>query len=116
MAIALRRRSLIRILLFLGCIFLIRLFVTSSSSTKSVSSFYGSADPQEIQKQGVLDLVTRGEKVLDARKHKFLQVRIGRDERADLFSDTIEDGIMDYWERYQKPLWVPWRYHCGIVC
>jgi hypothetical protein len=103
--IALRRRSLIRILLFLGCILLLRVFVSPSSSTPSVSSFYGS-DPQEIQKQGVLDLVTRGEKLLDARKHKFLQVRIGRDERSDLFSDTIQDGITDYWERYQKPLCV----------
>ena len=53
----------------------------------------------------MLDLVTRGEKVLDARKHKFLQVRMGRDERPDLFSDTINDGIMDYWERFEKPLY-----------
>ena len=103
MAIALRRRSLIRIALFLGAIVLVRLFVGSSSSATSVSSLYGS-DPQQIQKQGVLDLVTRAEKALDARKHKFLQVRMGRDERPDLFSNTINDGIMDYWERFQKPL------------
>ena len=63
---------------------------------------------QQIQKQGVLDLVTRGEKVLDARKHKFLQVRVGRDERPDLFSETIDDGIQDFWDRYQKPLYVPY--------
>ncbi|EKM51255.1 glycosyltransferase family 69 protein [Phanerochaete carnosa HHB-10118-sp] len=102
MAIALRRRSLIRIALFLGVIAIIRLFIGSSSSSASVTSLYG-YDPQQIQKQGVLDLVTRGEKLLDARKHKFLQVRMGRDERPDLFSDTINDGILDYWERFQKP-------------
>ena len=106
MAIALRRRSLIRIALFVGVIILLRLAVGSASSSTSVTSLYGS-DPQQIQKQGVLDLVTRGEKPLDARKHKFLQVRMGRDERPDLFSDTISDGIADYWERFQKPLYVP---------
>ena len=105
MAIALRRRSLIRILLFLGGVILFKILI-SQSSTTSVSSLYTS-DPQQIQKQGVLDLVTRGEKVLDARKHKFLQVRVGRDERPDLFSETIDDGIQDFWERFQKPLYVP---------
>lgn len=105
MAIALRRRSLLRIAFFLGVIAIIRLFVGSSSSSASVTSFYGS-DPQQIQKQGVLDLVTRGEKPLDARKHTFLQVRMGRDERPDMFSDAIDDGIADYWERFQKPLYV----------
>ena len=54
----------------------------------------------------MLDLVTRGEKALDARKHKFLQVRMGRDERSDLFSDLVEDGVADYWDRFQKPLCV----------
>lgn len=104
MAIALRRRSLIRIVIFLAGVALFRFIISRSTST-SVSSFYGS-DPEQIQKQGVLDLVTRGEKSLDARKHKFLQVRVGRDERPDLFSDTIGDGITDYWERFQKPLYV----------
>ncbi|KIP02075.1 hypothetical protein PHLGIDRAFT_130939 [Phlebiopsis gigantea 11061_1 CR5-6] len=101
MAIALRRRSLIRIAIFLAGVALFRFLISRSTST-SVSSFYGS-DPEQIQKHGVLDLVTRGEKSLDARKHKFLQVRVGRDERPDLFSDTISDGITDYWERFQKP-------------
>ena len=106
MAIALRRRSLIRILLLLGGVVIFKILI-SQSSTTSVSSLYAS-DPQQIQKQGVLDLVTRGEKVLDARKHKFLQVRVGRDERPDLFSETIDDGIQDFWDRYQKPLYVPY--------
>lgn len=106
MAFTIRRRSFVRILILLSVVVLLRLFVGSPSSTASsvASSFYRTTDPHEIQKQGVLDLVTRGEKVLDARKHKFLQVRMGRDDRPDLFSNVINDGIMDYWERFQKPL------------
>ncbi|CAL1702469.1 unnamed protein product [Somion occarium] len=73
-----------------------------TTATESFAAFYAS-DPQEIRKQGVLDLVTRAEKGLDARKHKFLQVRMGRDEREDLFGDVIRDGTLDYWERFQKP-------------
>jgi hypothetical protein len=106
MAITLRRRSLIRLILFAGCLVILRLFIVSSSSTRStVTSLYGS-DPTEIQKQGVFDLVSRGGKALDARKHKFLQVRMGRDERPDLFTNTIDDGVADYWDRFQKPLCV----------
>lgn len=106
MAFTIRRRSFIRIFFLVGIVVVLRLLIGSPSSTATsvASSFYGSSDPREIQKQGVLELVTRGEKALDARKHKFLQVRMGRDERPDLFSDTITDGIMDYWERFQKPL------------
>ncbi|OBZ73255.1 hypothetical protein A0H81_07012 [Grifola frondosa] len=62
-----------------------------------------SPDPKEIRKQNVLDLVTRSDKPLDARKHKFLQARMGRDERPDLFTDVIQSGVRDYWERFQKP-------------
>ncbi|KAI0337815.1 hypothetical protein BDW22DRAFT_1415774 [Trametopsis cervina] len=104
MAIALRRRSLIRLLLFAGLVVALRLLVGSPAHTAStVASLYGGSDPTEIQKHGVLDLVSRGEKGLDARKHKFLQVRMGRDDRPDMFSESISDGIMDYWERIQKP-------------
>ncbi len=81
------------------------LIVSPSSPASSVTSLYGS-DPKEIKKQGVLDLMSRGEKGLDARKHQFLQVRMGRDDRPDLFSDTIDDGLTDYWDRFQKPLCV----------
>ena len=104
MSLTIRRRSFVRILLFAGCVVVLRFLVgSSSSSASSVASLYDT-EHQEIQKHGVLDLVTRGEKGLDARKHKFLQVRMGRDERPDLFTDTVDDGIIDYWERFQKPL------------
>ncbi|THH27266.1 hypothetical protein EUX98_g6925 [Antrodiella citrinella] len=106
MAFPLRRRSLIRILLLAAFALFVRLIIFSPSSPAStVTSFYTASDPLEIQKQGVLDLVTR-EKTLDARKHKFLQARMGRDDRDDLFSGLISDGLRDYWNRFQKPYMV----------
>lgn len=44
------------------------------------------------------------DKHLDAHKFPFLQARFGRDNRPDLFDDEIEDGILDFWTRFQKPL------------
>ncbi|TFY51816.1 hypothetical protein EVJ58_g10364, partial [Rhodofomes roseus] len=79
MAFYFRRRSLIRILLFVILCTVVKLvFFPSSTSTAS--------DSREIRKQNVLDLVARSDKPLDARRHKFLQ-----------------DGVLDYWERFQKP-------------
>ncbi|KAH9840707.1 cryptococcal mannosyltransferase 1-domain-containing protein [Rhodofomes roseus] len=96
MAFYFRRRSLIRILLFVILCTVVKLvFFPSSTSTAS--------DSREIRKQNVLDLVARSDKPLDARRHKFLQVRLGRDDREDLFHDMIKDGVLDYWERFQKP-------------
>lgn len=73
------------------------------SHADSVPSFYGPGDPSEIRKQNVFDLVTGSDKQLDARNLPFLQVRMGRDDRPDLFSSLIDDGVQDYWERFQKP-------------
>ncbi|OSX62880.1 hypothetical protein POSPLADRAFT_1046270 [Postia placenta MAD-698-R-SB12] len=69
-------------------------------SSSAVAAFPNS---QEIRKQNVLDLVARSDKPLDARKYKFLQARMGRDERKDLFHDVIRSGVLDFWERFQKP-------------
>ncbi|PCH34713.1 hypothetical protein WOLCODRAFT_133573 [Wolfiporia cocos MD-104 SS10] len=102
MAFFLRRRSLIRILLLVALALVIRLFVSPSSPASSVTSFY-STDSQEIRKQNVLDFVAGSDKPLDVHRHKFLQVRMGRDEREDLFTDIITDGVLDYWERFEKP-------------
>ncbi|KAI0665487.1 cryptococcal mannosyltransferase 1-domain-containing protein [Trametes maxima] len=80
MALIIRRRTVVRVLGLAVFAFLVK-----------------------IRKQNVLDLVTGADKQLDARKHKFLQARMGRDERPDLFADIIDDGVQDYWERFQKP-------------
>ena len=100
MVFSLRRRSLSRILWIacLGVFFRLTLFSSSSSPT----SFY-SLDSNEIQEHNVLERVTRPDKTLNVQKHKFLQVRMGRDDREDLLDDVIKNGVSDYWERFQKP-------------
>jgi hypothetical protein len=101
MAISLRRRSLTRILFALGLGIFLRLVFFSSSSSPS-TSFYTS-DSLEIQEHNVLERVTRPDKTLNVQKHKFLQVRMGRDDRDDLLVNVISNGVKDYWERFQKP-------------
>ena len=92
MASLFRRRNLTRVFWIIALIILVRLLFVSDKTPES---------PQ-IRRQGVLELVARSDK-LDVHKHDFLQVRIGRDERPDFFSDVIHDGIDDFWERYQMP-------------
>lgn len=100
MALSLRRRSLSRLLFVLALAFFVRLFFFSSSqsSTSSTASNY-----REIEEHGVLERVTHADKTLNVQKHKFLQVRMGRDEREDLLSDVVQNGVRDYWDRFQKP-------------
>lgn len=87
-----RRRSLTRIIWVVAFAILTRLLFFSSAKTES----------PEIRRQGVLDFVARSDR-LDVQKYDFLQVRIGRDERPDLFSEIIQDGIEDFWSRFEKP-------------
>ncbi|KAI0776851.1 cryptococcal mannosyltransferase 1-domain-containing protein [Trametes elegans] len=103
MALIIRRRTVLRVGALAALALLLNVLVRSPSSSASVSSLYRSSDPKQIRKQNVLDLVTGADKQLDARKHNFLQARMGRDDREDLFSDVINDGVEDYWERFQKP-------------
>jgi hypothetical protein len=58
----------------------------------------------EIRTHNVLERVTRPEKLLDVNRHQFLQVRMGRDERDGMLSDMVQDGVQDFWERFQFPL------------
>lgn len=44
-----------------------------------------------------------GYQYLDPRKYDFLQQRVGRDERPDLFQQDVQAGIEDFWERFQLP-------------
>ncbi|KAI0819762.1 cryptococcal mannosyltransferase 1-domain-containing protein [Trametes gibbosa] len=103
MAPMIRRRTVLRIVGLAFLAFLVKVLVAAPSTSSSVSALYGASDPNEIRKQNVLDYVTGADKQLDARKHKFLQARMGRDDRLDLFADIIDDGVQDYWERFQKP-------------
>lgn len=51
----------------------------------------------------MLERVLMPEKYLDVYKYPFLQSRIGRDDRPDLFDEEVADGIWDFWTRFQKP-------------
>jgi hypothetical protein len=99
-ALSLRRRSLTRLffLLFVGAC--VRYLFFSSTTPSSVPHH---KKPNEILGYNVLERVTRLDKTLNVQKHRFLQVRMGRDERDDLFGDVVRNGVRDYWERFQKP-------------
>lgn len=88
-----RRRTLTRIFFVICLGFVVRVLFSSPPSSEA----------PEIRKHGVMDLVSRSDKVLDVQRHDFLQVRMGRDERDDLLDREIRNGVQDYWERFQKP-------------
>ncbi|RXK41774.1 capsular associated protein [Tremella mesenterica] len=86
------QRLTIRIALsFLALLVLRAIFLPSSSPA------------EEIQSHGVLERVLLADKYLDVSKYPFLQSRIGRDDRWDLFDLEVGDGIVDFWTRFQKP-------------
>jgi hypothetical protein len=97
MALGLRRRNLTRLFILISAVVLIRLATSSNSSPSREKKSL------EIQSHGVLDFVHGSENILDARRHSFLQSRVGRDEREDLMNDIVRNGVDDYWERFQKP-------------
>ena len=88
----LRRRTLGRIAIFTVSIVLFRHLIAPRTAK------------HEIQTHNVLERVTRPDKMLDVNRHDFLQVRMGRDERDGMLSDMVQDGVQDYWERFQFPL------------
>jgi hypothetical protein len=96
MAIVIRRRSLVR---YAGAgIALLTLRWLFFSSTHEDSRTI-----HEIQEQSVLDYVQIGGSALDVQRHRFLQARMGRDERPDILDTYIHNGLEDYWDRFQKP-------------
>jgi hypothetical protein len=95
MAFVLRRRSLVRYAGIGASILLLRwLFFSPTREDNTV---------HEIQEHGVLDFVQIGGSALDVQRHRFLQARMGRDERPDIVDTYVYSGLEDYWERFQKP-------------
>ena len=92
-SIVVRKRNLARVLWAAVAAIFIKIVFFSGPSNES----------KEIRGNGVMDYVKRTDKALDVQRHDFLQVRMGRDERDDLFGETIREGIDDYWENYQLP-------------
>lgn len=90
----LRPRSLTRLLIFAFLAYLARItYVFLNPSTPTVGNHH------EIKKHGVFER----DRTLNVQKHPWLQSRMGRDERGDIFSDMVKGGVDDYWGNYQLP-------------
>ncbi|KAF8648885.1 hypothetical protein AX16_006160 [Volvariella volvacea WC 439] len=98
---ALRRRSTYKFIVIIGIGLSIYLLFFSSSF--SISTQSSSTSPYEIRQHNFIERATRLDKSLNVQKHRFLQARIGRDERGDIFMSLIRNGVRDYWERFQMP-------------
>jgi hypothetical protein len=105
MALSFRRRSLSRLVYIVIFAIAVRLGVSFFSSSTS------SHDELEIREQNYLDRIkvpgvgpfNGAGGILDVQRHKFLQVRLGRDEREDMLDKEVRDGYLDYWQRYEMP-------------
>lgn len=94
MAITLRRRTLQRIFFFGVFVVFLRLVLPRSNPE----------EVHEIKEHGVLErVVPFSGSSLDVKRHKWLQARMGRDERPDILDTYVFNGIRDYWDRFQKP-------------
>ncbi|KAJ8521287.1 hypothetical protein ONZ45_g1983 [Pleurotus djamor] len=102
MTLSLRRRSLTRLFFLLSAVFALRLFFFSSSSSSTHTSLR-IPNSHEIQKHSILERATGHDRTLNVQTHRFLQSRMGKDEREDMFSDLVRNGARDWWERFQLP-------------
>lgn len=92
----------------LGLVVLRYLFFSpsaDSTSSPSVQSLRSSNAHKGIQAHGVIDRLRADKGALDVHRFPFLQSRIGRDDRPDLFDAQIAAGVADYWDRFSKP-WI----------
>ncbi|KAK7027344.1 hypothetical protein VNI00_015307 [Paramarasmius palmivorus] len=107
MALSFRRRSFHRLFLIAGVILFFRLTFFSSSSTSTSLSQYSSHNNRahEIEEHNFIERNTRPDKTLNVQRHKFLQARMGRDEKLedDWLMGVVRGGMEDYWERLQVP-------------
>lgn len=91
-----RRRTLSR-LIFITFFGLFLRWLLSPPPTHSKSQSH------QIVEHNFIERATRPDKSLNVQRHPFLQSRMGRDERDDMFSALVQDGARDYWERFQLP-------------
>ncbi|KAH7886652.1 glycosyltransferase family 69 protein [Phlebopus sp. FC_14] len=94
MAFLPRRKGLRRLFVILALLLAVRFLLYPSSSASRTL---------EYQSYNVLERVTGPDKTLSVQKYKFMQSRMGRDARPDVFEDLIVDGTQDYWDRFQVP-------------
>ena len=97
-ALSFRRRTLLRFLILVAVSLLIRFTFFPDQQSKALKS-----NSHLIKGHNFIERATRPDKSLDVQRHPFLQARIGRDEKEDIFSDLVRTGIRDYWDRFQRP-------------
>jgi hypothetical protein len=85
------------------CIGLATLFVKLVFFPSSTTSVQNRSNSHQIQHHNFIERATRPDRSLNVQRHPFLQARIGRDEKEDIFSDLVRNGARDYWERFQLP-------------
>ena len=91
-----RRRTLSRLFLFCVAALFVKVFFFPPPPPSRLHS-------HQIQGHNFIERATRSDKSLNVQRHPFLQARMGRDEREDIFSNLINNGVHDYWERFQLP-------------
>lgn len=99
MALVIRRRTLYKFF-FAG---LATLFVKLVFFPSSSTSMQNRSNSHQIQHHNFIERATRPDRSLNVQRHPFLQARMGRDDREDIFSDLVRNGVRDYWERFQLP-------------
>ncbi|KAJ3509267.1 hypothetical protein NLJ89_g5316 [Agrocybe chaxingu] len=97
MAVTLRRRTLSRFVFFAGAFFFFKLVFFPSHPVQDKSHSH------QIQSHNFIERATRPDRSLNVQRHPFLQARMGRDEKEDIFSGLVRNGVRDYWERFQLP-------------
>lgn len=98
MALTLRRQTLSRLLfLILIALFVKLLFFPAQQS------FQRRSNAHQIKEHNFIERATRPDRSLNVHRHPFLQARMGRDEKEDIFSGLVRNGVWDYWERFQMP-------------
>jgi len=99
MALTVRRRTLTRYFYFVVAAFFFKwLFFSSAPTPVGLQT-----KDHQIKSHNFIERATRQDKSLNVQKHPFLQSRMGRDEKEDIFTDLIRNGFRDYWERLQLP-------------
>ncbi|KAK2465044.1 hypothetical protein APHAL10511_003120 [Amanita phalloides] len=96
MVVSLRRRSLSRLFLFVGFVLFVKIVFFPAPSLPSTQE-------HQIKSHNFIERATRPDKSLNVQKHRFLQARMGRDERDELMGEVMRNGASDFWDRFQKP-------------
>ncbi|KAG6819255.1 hypothetical protein H0H93_013698 [Arthromyces matolae] len=96
---SLRRRGILsRIFALAAFILLLRYLFFSGTTSEAPSTEH------EIKEQNIIERATRTDKALNVQRHKFLQARMGRDERDDLLGQFVRNGVQDWWNRFSPSI------------